>query len=390
MTFHGFYKGTIKYTVKCKNTEGFINLTRNKASLNKLKLKDKDIISFVCFCNEEKAILDAVKKFNAEILSFKKRGLPVYFSLFRKRLGLVVGGLVFLALMFASTFFIWEVRIEGNEKLRNDEIELMLSKAGLSEGMLKKSINVKSIVNKVLIAEDELSWLSVNFDGTVAHVEVKEAKIGIPAEKKENVNLVASHNGIILRVDALEGESKVSAGDAVEKGNLLVSAFVEKRTGGSLLRGARGFVWAETEREYKVCVPLEYNTKKYTGREKNIYRLDFLGMNISLLLPSFAEFEYGDRKTYKNESRLTQDIFLPFESEYICTREYSLYKCRRTEQCALEIARETAKERLAQSSPAFKIADVSEKYETVEGILLYNCIFSGVENIAEKQEFELS
>lgn len=390
MTFNDFLKGLCFCKVRCKNTELFINIIRKKTSVKRLKYIDENTISFVCFLNEEKEIVSAAEKNNSEILSIKFKGMPVILKELKKRTGLLAGSLVFVLLVAASTFFIWEIRVEGNERISSAEIELMLSRAGLCEGMLKKGVDVKSIVNKVLISNDELSWLAVNFDGTVAHVEVKEAKIGVPEEKKENVNLVASNNGIIMRVDALEGESVVSAGDAVEKGSLLVSAFVEKRTGGSLLRGARGFVWAQTERKYRVNVPLEYCEKAYTGKEKSTVRITFLGRQLIFSPPFFSKPSLFERTVVDVDSKVSSDKKLPFEIDLIKETVFTLYKRRRPENVALEIARDNAMERLELQNPSFKMTECTEKYEINDNILVYDCVFCGVENIAQKMEFELS
>ena len=89
-----------------------------------------------------------------------------------------------------SSMFVWEIRVEGNEKLSDERVVEMLKKAGFHEGVLKKRVDVKKVTDRLLINEDEVSWMAINFDGNIAHVEMKEAKPAIPYEKKENVNLV--------------------------------------------------------------------------------------------------------------------------------------------------------------------------------------------------------
>lgn len=390
MLINDFFKGTCKVKLKCKNIKKIINSLRAQVSLAKLTYIDEYTISFVCFSKEIEIVTEKVNKMSGEILFIKHRGLPVILSFLKKRPGLVAGMLLLVFLTISSTFFVWQIRVEGNEKLSERAISEMLLKAGLYEGIPKRQVNVRSIVNKVLINEDELSWLSINLDGTVAHVEIKEAKIGKSHDKKENVNLVASHNGIIMRVDALEGQSKVASGDAVEKGSLLISAFVDKRTGGSLLRGARGYVWAKTDREYKVFVPLEYVEKEYSEKNSNSYRVSFLGKNITFSLPDFEKSKAYERKYHTYDTTVYEGRRLPFIVVNIKRIYYTPKVKKRTESEALDMAREIAKERLKLDSPTFTTVSVVENHTQDEKIFLYSCIFEGIENIAEKKEFELS
>ena len=315
--------------------------------------------------------------------------MPLLESL-KKRTGLIAGCLMFLAAVYLSSFFVWEIRVEGNEKLGEKEVIGMLEKVGFCEGVLKKSVNVKDIADSVLINEDAVSWIAINLDGSVAHVEIKEALPAKPVPKKQNVNLVASTNGIILRVDAHEGGTMINKGDVVVKGQLLVSAFVEKRTGGSLLRGARGFVWAETERRIRVSVPYEYLRKEYTENENNQYVFSFLGKDLSVSLPFQTQGKIYDCTVKSEKLMLGENIILPITLTTKTKREYAEHKTRRTQKQALEIARKSAKEKLYEISPHFTLSEMKEEYCKEDGMLVYTCTFTGVENIAKELEFELS
>lgn len=389
MFLFDYLKGVAEYEIMTEKTEVFINKIKNDVSVKKLSLR-QDSVHICVFYNERTEIERQASCSNCKITGKKVKGLPVLINRIKHRSGLVAGGLLSVLIVFFSSMFVWEIRVEGNENLNDYQVIEMLDKAGFREGMLKRSVDVKKVSDRLLINEDAVSWLAINFDGTVAHVEMKEAKIAEPYPKKENVNLVASANGIILRVDALEGGAAVSKGEAVTKGQLLVSAFVDKRTGGSMLRGARGFVWAKTQRAFMVTVPLEYSKRMYTDRVSKELYVTFLGKTFKI--PHLFKSKTYTCDYEKNEQKMSlfDKIVLPVKTGLVQRREYNSYSAKRTTVQALETARLTAKERLHEISPMFALADIEEEYSVRDGKLVYTCTFEGVENIARELEFELS
>jgi len=157
-----------------------------------------------------------------------------------------------------------------------------------------------------------------------------------------------------------------------------------------MLRGARGFVWASTEREFRVVVPYEYSRKEYTGEAKKEYGISFIGAELSLHSLFEKKGKTYDFSEETSKLRLGNNIVLPITVTTKTKKEYTKYKTRRTQEQALEIARITAMERLYETSPRFTLAKTQEDYFEEDGKLVYTCTFYGVENIAKELEFELS
>ena len=389
MSLLDFVRGEARFTVVMDSPERAVNLLHRSIAVRKIKMEGNKL-EFCCnfsSCDTaERIICECAGKIEKK----KCIGILYFLSKYKKRTGLFVGLASALMCIFLSTFFIWDIRIEGNESVPDREVIEQLEKIGFKPGLIKKRVNTESIVNFLLINEERLSWAAINFDGTVAHVEVREAKIGRLVPKKKNVNLVASSNGIIIRVDALDGSAAVAKGDTVLRGQLLVSAFVEKRTGGSLLRGARGYVWAKTQHGYVVEVPLEYCEKRLTGKENKKIQISILGKKFDLSYLNKQNYGMADCRVYDGKLRINEKIYLPVDIKLENVREYEIYTKRRSEKQALEEASNIAKARLSTEYPHFTTAEINEDYIVKDGKLIYTCNFSGVENIAEPLEFELS
>lgn len=389
MSFLYFCKGGAEFKVRIDNPEMIVNKLRHEIAISDIYISS-DVLSFSCFYSQRKKVYEIIEKYNCEKLSVKLKGLPFVFSKYKKRAGLFFGALFMSVCIFASSFFVWDISVEGNENVPGEEILRELERAGFCIGMLKKNVDIERCVNMLLVNEDRLSWAAINFDGTLAHVEVKEAKIGKKQEVKENVNLVASHNGIIIRADALDGKSVVEKGESVIKGQLLVSAFMDKRTGGSVLTGARGYVWANTERCYTIVVPLDFHEKKLTGRFGIKYAFSVLGKTVVLPYIGKNNFDKSNEVVEKVSVCFGDNFRLPLKVTTAKTSEYECVEKKRTESQALELARSMAEMRLSEDSIGFTIADIDEKFYYEDERLVYTCIFDGVENIAKELEFELS
>lgn len=389
MNLFGIMGGRVNYKVRSLRANEIIDAVRKNATVREIAFKDENLLEFCVAYKDRKLVDKMLEETSAECLERRSTGLICFLSGYKKRAGLITGMLLTAFLLVYSSLFIWDIRVEGNENVSDGEIIELLGKNGFYKGLRKRSADTERAVNMLLVQDDRISWAAINFEGTVAHVEVKEAKIFKKEDKKENVNLVASHDGIIVRADALSGSSSVAKGDTVIKGQLLVSAFVEKRTGGYLLKGARGNVWAITKRSYVVTVPLEYNEKRYTGNSQTSYTFSFLGREIGVNNLFNHKYESADSYEYVENLNLLGKIVLPVQMKRQTVSEYTVGKVRRTEKEALQKAQKMAKERLGEDSPDFVLADISESY-TVEDVLVYECTFEGVENIAVPLEFDVS
>ncbi len=387
MNIFNLVSGYTRYSVETEEREGLIDLLKASCAVREIDIS-KGSLNFAVFFRETK-IADKILSENCAVITYRKSvGIIPLINKYKKRYGLVLGVILVAALVLLSTFFVWEIRVEGNKNIRDDEIVELLNSVGFGEGAYKRGVNTEKIINKCLIEDDRISWMSINFEGTIAHIELRESRIAKKIEKKENVNLVASFDGIINRVDALSGMAAVSEGDVVTKGQILINAFVEKRTGGNSLRGAGGFVWAYTERSYVTVVPLYYFEKEYTQNRVCDYKLSFLGCTLTLK-HNKEDLSLFDNEMKTEKMRLNSRVALPVNVEKNIYREYRCSSKRRTEKEALELAKEKSKKMLEDSTTSFTLVSCEDSFAVEENVLYYFCTFCGVENIAEELEFEI-
>ena len=113
----------------------------------------------------------------------------------------------------------------------------------------------------MMLRRKEIGWMAVNLTGSYASVEIKEEA---PAPEVEDIsapcNVKARSDGLILRIEAMEGETEITEGSGVIEGQLLVSGVRTGGQGESRLVHAQARVYARTTREASFSVPAVSDT----------------------------------------------------------------------------------------------------------------------------------
>jgi len=175
--------------------------------------------------------------------------------------------------------FIWEINVVGNKNISTESIVYSAKEKGLKPGTLAKKHDVQIIEWYIMSENDGLAVAEVNIQGSCANIMVREATE--PAESKPDddipVNIVASRYGVIKSMDVFDGQSCANVGDAVMKGDMLVSAIYEDRHNKLTLKHARANVVAETDYCIEVEFPLEQTLISRGKNIKTVTEIEFFG-----------------------------------------------------------------------------------------------------------------
>jgi hypothetical protein len=109
--------------------------------------------------------------------------------------------------------------------------------------------------NALLGAIDQLQWAGVNTRGCTAVITVRERDEEERQQEEQSVSsIVAARDGIICDITVAAGSAKCQLGDAVRKGQVLISGYTDC---GLCIRAerAKGEIFAVTQRELTVITP---------------------------------------------------------------------------------------------------------------------------------------
>lgn len=216
----------------------------------------------------------AVKNLGCTLTVVKKEGMPFFLGRFRRRQVLLVGLLLCGALWFFSSFFIWDFTVEGCESVTEEEVLRSLQKNGVHLGTFAFSLDGEDLRNHVLLDIPELSWITVNVSGCRAYVQVREREMAPElVNEREPTNVVARRDGLVRKVQALDGVACVLPGTSVEAGQILISGVEDTETVGARILAGMGTVEARTWYTLSTVMPLEGTYKQYTGEESTHYSL---------------------------------------------------------------------------------------------------------------------
>ena len=198
---------------------------------------------------------------DAVLTVVRTEGAPEVWRQYRRRYVLLAAaGLLMLTMALGSTH-IWAFQVTGNDTVPTETILRTLEKHGVALGA-RSRIDQEALRNQVLLELPDVVWLTVNMRGCTAHVQVVERQRPphLYADG-EIANVVAARDGLVTRIQALDGQAQVMAGSTVTAGQVLISGVVDSdQRGYRLLRGM-GQVWARTWYELSVSVPLTVQEK---------------------------------------------------------------------------------------------------------------------------------
>ena len=378
-----------------------------------LRIKREDMARLVNLCSEARvpyrihgfetecavislSLLSAARlrvlcsRYNIEIVSAKRQGVPTLFSHVLLRPGLVLGAVLCVLMIMGARSVIWDVRIEGNGTVPEQSIIEALSECGFGVGTPVDGLELDRIENRFLILNDSISWISVNVKGTVARVEVRELIEKEQSPEYLASNLVATKNGVIVGFEGVRGNIAVEIGEAVSEGELLVSGvYGEENTATRFVR-SKGEVLARCERDISVSVPFDFDKKVYTGEQKIKKSLIFFKKEVKFFENGrnlYATCDTIDRVEYFDFFGLGKIPIGIRTQRYV---EYEIEGARRTEDQARAQATRMLWDEVYMTAPDAELSGVSISQSVSDTHITLTATVSTVENIAKEQEIILN
>ena len=358
--------GYTKFLVP-RRREGLVTLfLRKEINVANGRREEGGGYSFVVPLYQKKKIQTLLAAYEFEIASVQDGGLPVYLWTMRGRVGLWLGILAAAALIFCSSLFLWNVRIVGCETLSPAEVRGLLRERGIEVGGFIPRLEVKVIANEIVLREPRIAFVAINIIGTCCEVQITEAKFPPPRQEKYPSSIVAAYDGLIERAEVYDGQLSVKCGEAVRKGQVLISGLCDSADGTYRLEAASGVVIAKVEREFCVEVPLVEKvtvkkSEKIASRSLIFFKKSIKPSKTSSIFPS----TYGT--IIKKEAwTLPGGIVLPIALQTVLRTEYESAVRHRTHAEAKALAQERMKSLVARELMGAEVLTLTVRQEESE------------------------
>ena len=298
--------------------------TAADVAFSRVEMPDPMLLRCRIWASDYPAALREARRAQCELKLLRRWGLPTLLVRLRARPVLSLGILLVLALALFLQNFVWFVEISGNERVSDGEILQGLYEEGVRFGAWGPGLDSEMLKNRMLNRIPALRWLAVNREGGVVTVLTAERQEETQPEPKfPAANLVASRDGLVRELNALNGFAVVKPGDLVKAGDLLISG-IQEWSVRTQITCARGEVYADTLHILDLICPPEALEKRYTGREERCITIIFQRKRRKISGNSGIFGGSCDRMIETREWTLPGGFKLPITVETETLREYQL------------------------------------------------------------------
>ena len=273
------YRGLVNYLrgqtvveVVCATPERVVNLcAAGGVPFWNVRWLTAERLRFTTTRSGERRLREIMAELDAEVSVVERSGAPELWRRVRRRY-VLLGAAALLPLVLAvSAGRIWGFEVSGNDTVATPEILQALERCGVAVGTRGVGLDQDDLRNRVLPLLPDVVYLAVNVRGCTAHVQVVERTRPPHLYRDSDIqNVVAARDGLITKIEALDGVTCVQVGDTVQAGQVLLGGVADSPRGCRYMR-AHGRIRARTWYCWTVPVPLDVCEK--TGEESAVTRV---------------------------------------------------------------------------------------------------------------------
>ena len=263
-----FLQGYVRAKIKGASPEWALErLTQARAAFLEPKREDDVTISVLLLKKDVLKAQTAAQRAMCELEIAEEYGLSKSLGgLFHRRAFCIAIALA-MAASFVIPKFVFFYEVTGNEAVPEEMILRAMKSLGVGFGTYGPDIKPQELKNKMLLLIPELQWFTVQQSGMRARVVVRERPERIPVEERRApMDVVAAKDGVITSVYAFDGNCLCQPGQAVKKGQLLISAYTDLEFT-TRVCAARGEIYAGTLAQKTVVTPDAVTVKRPNGKK---------------------------------------------------------------------------------------------------------------------------
>ena len=317
----------------------------------------------------------------------KKKGLPFFFERYKKRKVLMILLGVLLVSIMAVSNFVWNIQIECDGQINQEEILAILNENGLEVGKLKNKIDTNKIIRNIRYEREDIAWAGLSFKGTNAILKLVKAQ-----EKPEIIqedkycSIISNKEGVITKINVQNGTAAVKIGDLIKPGTTLVNGWLEGKYTGiryvHAIADIEAKVWySKKERIYKT-----QEIESRTGKEEEKYSLKFNNLEINLY-KTLSKFENYDTIVETKKLKIFSDFYLPIEfktlKNYETQKQIITYNAEQIKEQNIARIEQEIEQTIEQKE---NIVNKQINFEEQDTYVEIEIIYEVIENIGTKEK----
>ena len=227
----------------------------------------------------------------------ENRGAVYVVKKYIKRYGVALGIVAAAALVFFLSNIVMKIEVVGTtDPDVIAEVRGVLHEEGVKAGAYIPSLNFLELSNALFTHLDNVSWASIGNSGSVVIVNISTPTLKSDVESNRiPCNIIADRDAVITRAEVKVGQLCVLLGDAVYKGQILVSGVIERE--GGIARYYHSYADITGRYEENIVFSQNY-IEETTLSEEITYRKSLKFFELEIPLPSGVlktDREYSER-----------------------------------------------------------------------------------------------
>ncbi|MDD5954259.1 MAG: sporulation protein YqfD [Firmicutes bacterium] len=294
-----------------------------------------------------------------------------------------------MAFLFALAIFVpgrvLFVRVEGNAAVPGEMILEAAQDAGICFGASRRAVRSEKVKNRLLGVMPQLQWAGVNTYGCTAVITVRErAQEQETKEEYPVSSIVASCDGVITSCTVTRGSGLCAVGQAVQKGQVLISGYVDCGQSITVTR-SQGEIFAQTRHELTIVTPSETMAREELRDQRTYYgfrigkkRINFVkgsGISDGTCVKMYQEYQL----TLPGGHRLPISLV----KETVLT--YDLKPCERSDVVVKRQLSDFAKGYLQDHLVALVVLNAQEELTAEENRFLFHGYYHCTEMIGRER-----
>lgn len=222
-------RGRLFLTYQILGVDGFSLIERlHSAKIPIYRLsgeKGKTIFS-IDYCDRKK-LFAISNNMCYNITKVKYYGKVSPFKKIAENLGFALSFVCFLVLCFLFDGYVGKITYLGDGEYLRPQIEKVLESEGVKENSFFKA-DEKLLSKKIIASNEKISFVSVKKTGRILYIEVYKAEESAKPIDVKKEKIISTVSGAVKSINLLSGTAKVSVGDVISVGDILIDGTYEK------------------------------------------------------------------------------------------------------------------------------------------------------------------
>ncbi len=301
------FKNRTIIKIKGLNQERALNNITRQVKIYNYKREEHSLSQFEVDFKDRTKIKKLITEQGLELLSITHKGLIYYLKNIFLRYGIVAGIILTLAFYILQYNFVYKVEVWGVSKEESQEVKIFVEDNMTSN--MKSRISTNDLEILVRSNFDFVSSVSIAIVGQSLIVNLNQSVL--PEEIEGNYQpIVSKYDGLITKINLIQGTLNVNEGDIVQKGDILVLPYTTDSDGTVYEVNPKAEIIADVWLSTSIT-HYDYRVEKIrTG--KSTTKVEVL-LNNLLIYDNNVDIAYKNYEIECYTEELTKNLILPFK-----------------------------------------------------------------------------